>query len=345
MKKIAINVLKYGASLSILAFLFWKASSDKSFEALSTQQKNWPLLAVGLGLCLTAITGTIVRWFLLVRALKLPFTLPEALRLGYIGFLFTFLPMGVVGGDAVKAYFLARRQGGKRTEAVASVVIDRIIGLYALFVLAAVAVIFTDLKSIQTDNTQVLRGIQITAWIAISAAVAGTIGLIIVALPTFGNTPLSQAAFRIPKVGNTIERVTTAIKMYRDKPALMLGIGVMSILIHCCFATSVYMIARGLPGDVPSFGSHFVIVPLAMLANTLPVGAFEVTMNVLYQGMSTAAGSQGFVIALGYRIATMFVAAIGLFFYLSRRQEVNELLEEAQEEEPHGRQVAEMSTA
>jgi len=342
LKRIAINVLKYGVSLAILAYLFWKASGDESFDALRNQSKNWLLLSGALVLCMTAITLTIVRWFLLVRALKLPFTLPEALRLGYIGFLFTFLTLGVVGGDLVKAIFLARRQHGRRTEAVATVVIDRIIGLYALFIVAAIAIFFVDFTSIPVRNPQELAAVRTLCWISVGAAIAGTILLVIIALPSFGNTPLSEAAFRIPKIGNGIERVVTAIKMYRGKPRFMAGIGLMSLLIHCCFACSVFLIAAGLPGDAPSFGKHFVIVPLAMVANTLPLpggmGAFEYALDFLYRGMSAAnvAERQGFVIALGYRIATLFVAMVGVFFYLSRRQEVDELIEEARRVEQEG---------
>ena len=341
MKKIAINVLKYGISFSILAYLFWRASTKdpEVFQALRTQPKDWLLLTGALLLCLTAITATIVRWYMLVRALKLPFTLMEALRLGFIGFLFTFLTLGVMGGDLVKAVFLARGQKGRRTEAVATVVIDRLIGLYALFVVAAIAVFFVDFSGIDSADPTMLAAVRTLGWVAIGAAIVCTVGLVIIALPSFGNTPLSEAAFRIPKVGPGIQRVVVAIKMYRGKPAFMAGIGVMSLLIHCCFACSVYLIARGLPGEIPSFGDHFVIVPLAMLANTLPLpgglGGFEFALDFLYRAMSTGAvaESQGFVIALGYRIATLFVAMIGVFFYLSRRQEVNELIEEARAEE------------
>src|SRR5207248_3844739 len=47
----------------------------------------------------------------------------------------TFLP-GAVGGDAVKAYCLARSQE-RRTVAVATVLFDRLLGLWALVLLVA----------------------------------------------------------------------------------------------------------------------------------------------------------------------------------------------------------------
>src|SRR5262245_10163045 len=62
------------------------------------------------------------RWFLLVRALDLPFALRDAIRLGLVGtFYNTFLP-GSVGGDFVKAFFIAKGHPTRRPAAVATVV-------------------------------------------------------------------------------------------------------------------------------------------------------------------------------------------------------------------------------
>ena len=45
---------------------------------------------------------------------------------------------GAVGGDLIKAAYLVRMRI-RRTQAIASMVIDRILGLLALFMLAAIA--------------------------------------------------------------------------------------------------------------------------------------------------------------------------------------------------------------
>ena len=49
--------------------------------------------------------------------------------------------------SAFKAVFIAREQHGKRAEAVATVVIDRLIGLYVLFVVASVAALWTGMAT------------------------------------------------------------------------------------------------------------------------------------------------------------------------------------------------------
>ena len=69
---------------------------------------HWPYLALALVISLASVLLTFVRWYFLVRAQGLPFTPVSALRLGMIGFyLNTFLP-GSVGGDIIKAAFIAR---------------------------------------------------------------------------------------------------------------------------------------------------------------------------------------------------------------------------------------------
>jgi uncharacterized protein (TIRG00374 family) len=354
LKKIAITVLKYGISLSILAWLFWQAWHSKTpdgeyiFPQLYEQSKNWWLLGAGLVVCIAAVTSTIVRWWLLVRALKMPFTLPDALRLGFVGFLYNFLTLGVLGGDLVKAIFLARKQPGRRTEAIASIVIDRIIGLYALFVVASVAILCVDWQQLHVADPGQLAKVRTLCSATLVATAIGTLGIFIVALPSFGRSPLYEWLHGLPKVGTIFERVTTAVRIYRDRPWLMGFVGVSSLGTHVLNVLSVYLIARGLPGEVPSLGLHFVIVNIANVANTLPlpggIGGFELVFVFMYRGFASAnmASGQGFVVALGYRIATLVVAMIGVGYYLTSRQEMKALLKEAEREEAaeHDRDAA-----
>ena len=61
-----------------------------------------------------------------------------AFLLGFIGNVFNLVIPGAVGGDLIKAAYLVRMDIN-RTQAVASMVIDRILGLLGLFLLAGVA--------------------------------------------------------------------------------------------------------------------------------------------------------------------------------------------------------------
>ena len=57
---------------------------------------------------------------------------------------------------------IAREQHGRKTEAVASVIIDRMMGLYALFLMVAVAFMLSDLS-----QPEVMRVCQVNVVLAI----------------------------------------------------------------------------------------------------------------------------------------------------------------------------------
>jgi uncharacterized protein (TIRG00374 family) len=81
---------------------------------------------------------TFVRWYWLVRAIEPSFRFDVAIVLGFIGNLFNLLIPGAIGGDLIKAAYLAKMDVNK-TRAIASMVIDRLIGLLGLFIVAGVA--------------------------------------------------------------------------------------------------------------------------------------------------------------------------------------------------------------
>src|SRR5262249_9258247 len=103
---------------------------------------RWAYFLAAFVIYLVALLITLFRWYVLVRAQELPITLLGALRYGFIGVFFnTFLP-GSVGGDIIKAAALARAQD-RRTVAVATVIMDRVIALWGLvWFVAALGTVF-----------------------------------------------------------------------------------------------------------------------------------------------------------------------------------------------------------
>ncbi len=100
---------------------------------------------------------TLVRWYFLVRALDLPFTLGGALRVGLLGIFYSTVLPGSVGGDIVKAAVLARGQS-RRTAAVATVLMDRAIALWGLvWFVALLGGIFWVLGLLDGDTTEPAR--------------------------------------------------------------------------------------------------------------------------------------------------------------------------------------------
>jgi uncharacterized membrane protein YbhN (UPF0104 family) len=346
MKKITVNVVKYAVSFSLLAYLFYSASRNDSFSDLIEQPKHWGLLVTALMVTMAATMLSMVRWYLLVRALDLPFSLRDAFRLGFLGYMFTFFSFGIVGGDLLKAVTIARQQPERRAEAMATVFIDRVVGLYALFLLVTCVFIGISATGFEVASDTLGSAIDRLSQVAIGVTSVGAVGGCILLSPKFSGNPLSRALTRLPLVGGAVVRLFAAAEMYRRRVPLVLVALAMSVLTHCMSAASVYLLARGLPGPAPSLASHFVMVPIATVAAAVPLpgglGAFEMALNLLYRSAMGVAviGSKGFVVALAALVIKLTIAAVGMVLYLASRRRVDQLMHEAcDEQDPDSERV------
>jgi len=101
--RLLITTLKVVLAVSILAYLLFRIQRQDGFSRLLSEPKNWGSLAAAQAFVLLAFLLSFVRWFLLVRGLRLPFQLRDAFRLGSLGFMLNQVSPGSVGGDFFKA--------------------------------------------------------------------------------------------------------------------------------------------------------------------------------------------------------------------------------------------------
>ena len=336
LKKFVLTAAKVGISLGLLGYLGYRAWHDyllnqDSFEELLAGPKNWTFLGLAWFAVLMAVLLTIQRWRLLVRTLEIPLSVADALRIGFVGYMFT-LAASLVGGDALKAAYLIHLQPKSKTEAIATVVIDRAIGLYALLVLAAAASFFLNISALQISDTDRLIITQLCNLSRI-LAIAITVGLGLLVVPGVTNSKALDRLEHLPGLGGQLHKLVVAIRIYKRRADQVLIAFVMSLGVHSLYAIMVYCVAIGLRTPHPPLGSHFLIVPVSMVAGTLPVGAFELILDTLYRSVSNVhvLPSQGLVIALIYRVLQISVASVGVVYYLAGRREVKELLHEAEE--------------
>ena len=338
LKKILFNLLKFGVSIGIVTWLVITAMDDQAFAELSQQPKDWVMLSLAVASGLGAVLLTFVRWYVLVRALDLPFTLKDAVRLGFLGYLFNFISLGAVGGDLFKSVFIARELPGRRPEAVATVVLDRLVGLYMLFVMASVAILVTGQLHNSDETVRIIgRG-------ALIACAVGAVGIVVLLIPGVTQGNFSAFLHRLPKVGPIFGKLLGAIRIYRSRVDMLLLSALISVGVHSLSVLSVYLVARGLPGEYPPLADHFVIIPLAFVTGVLPLpvnglGAFEAVVTMLYERVPLdvhVADGHGFVVSLGYRATTILIALIGVCYYFASRKEVATIMAEAEREIDEG---------
>lgn len=265
-------------------------------------------------------------------SMDIPCRFRDAIRISFWGFLFNLSPLGIVGGDLVKAVMLAHEHRQYRAKAVASVLFDRVIGLYLLFVVATTAILLTGFwKNPEPE-------IRIICRATILVTVVGTAGIAIMYVPGVMDGPLVRALGRLPYGGRMIRNLIDAVALYRYKPVVLFLSSLICIGVHCLFSIGIYLIARGLPGDVLSLSAHLVLWPLSSAFGVVPLsfGPVEWVLDSLYTmvrqpGVIIPPG-QGFIVVLCYRLITVLIAALGMGYYIGNRREVSEAIHENEQD-------------
>ena len=337
-RRTLILLAKVALAAAILGYLLVQVQRQAGFARLVSEPKAWHLLAIGLAATLAAILLTFVRWHVLVTALGLNFRLRDTVRLGALGFALNFVSLGSVGGDLFKAIFAAKNSPGRRTEAVASVVVDRLVGVLMMLLLASLATFCVDWSAAPAAIKVLVQTIRFaTAGLLASAA-------LVLAVPALSGDWIRRLVGSIPLVGSTAARLIGTVSAYRDEKRRLLQACSISLVSNALFMLSFYFVAQGLPVRAPTLAQHFVIVPVANLAGAIPatpsgLGTMELAIDKLYQSVPSGTpipAGDGTLVALGQRATMILVAAICLAFYVLQRGDLREVLHEIEVAEAAG---------
>lgn len=325
-----IGLLKYALGLGLLAYVIasnWTGENGLA-DALKRPVQWLPLLSAAVLITAAALI-TFYRWWLLVRALDLPFGLGNAFRLGLVGFFFNTILPGGVGGDIVKAVGIAREQS-RRALSVATVLFDRAVGLWALVWLVALSGIayriFADAdKSLLATNRGVATIVQLS-WIVTGASVIcwWLLGFVT-------ERRCHRFAGRltaIPKAGRFLSECWRATWLYRKHPwavvaALTMSIGVHTLNVLAFYAAARVFVPAAEAADLPDLAASFLIVPVGMAVQAFfptpgGVGGGEYGFGKLFRlvGKPSAYGVLG---SLAQRALNWLLGLIGYIVYLRMR--------------------------
>lgn len=315
LKKSLFTLLKLGIPAAIFAYLLMQVPRE-DYRVLWEGDKNWGRLLGSQVVAVAAILVSFLRWRVLVRAMEIPFTLSEAFRLGFLGYLLNFVSFGSIGGDIFKAVLAAKDKPDKRPEAVASVLLDRAFGLLGLVILS-----FGGLAAIRSDQlTTPLIAIRNGAGVV---ALASIFALLLAIYSGKWFDKLTHWVRSWPLLGPSLARMIQAVRQLRGSPEVLLLMGAYSIGVHFLLATAVYLISSGFYVEHPSFSEHLMIVPPSMAVGTLPLapggmGYQEAALATLFKQLpSIPEGYSAILVATFYRLVTLGIAGIGLVYYLS----------------------------
>lgn len=317
-KKFVVAAVKMSLIVALFFFMTVRALQGSAFSELRIDARGVCFFAAGFFFSLAATTITVLRWRALVQALDAPLSLVDALRFGFLGFAFNLSPLGVVGGDATKIVLVAKKTSISADAATASVVIDRFIGLYAMFVLGLCVAFASGFYAIPEPLA------QFTAQGLLALTLASTVFLAFVVFPPSRRRLREKIAGACPFVGPLLQKATAATLLYRRRKITLFKAFVATLVVHALFSVALYCFASGLYGAVPSLVDHVVLYCSANVGSIVPLsaGPFEYFLDELYplfKSDATALFTTGYgaTIGVAYRLGAVAVAVLGVVYYLA----------------------------
>ena len=241
-------------TIAVLALLVSRIDLRDSAAALG--RLNLPLAFVVLLLVAADRAVMIWRWIILLRARGTAISASSAASIYLVSsFVGGYTAMA---GDAARAYSLSRRteQG---SEAVASVAVDRLLGLLSILVIALIGIAVAG--SQMAENS-----VGVFAAVAV-VLVAGTLATLFadwwirIALPDTWH----QSA-----IGARALRLADALAAYRGHRSALVAVSLLSIGVQLLRVTQAYLLGVAIGIDVP-FSYYLLFMPAGLIALMMPI--------------------------------------------------------------------------
>jgi hypothetical protein len=250
-----------------------------------------------------------IRFVWMLKAQDITISYWESLKLSYTGNFFNnFVPAGAVGGDVVKAYYVAQHTDQK-TEAVTAVLLDRAVGLLslALFAAGGLALRFD-------DKTR-----AVTLWLAVLLSALAFGAAIVFSRRLRSLFRLEEIAARLPLAAQ-VQRIGRATLRLREHKSITLAALLSTFVLQAFVLVSGGVAAIGL-GMKPDMVAYFAYLSIALIVAAIPIspgglGTMEATMAVFLVDEFGVFG-QVILLALTIRAIQLFWALPGGVAYLT----------------------------
>lgn len=134
-----ITFLKLIVAASIIYYMIATGKLDLH-QIAQISHKKLMILKVILMLLGTIVLATI-RWYYLLLWQGVPTSFTAVVRINCIGLFFNCFMPGTVGGDLIRAFYLAKENKENRTRSIMTIIIDRILGLETMMSVTFVALL------------------------------------------------------------------------------------------------------------------------------------------------------------------------------------------------------------
>jgi len=316
MNKTFLLVLKILFAIGGVAYIAyaiqWQDTESSPGIFTILKQADHTLMWISLLILAPVYPIQMLRWWLLMRCRGLQVSMGRAFRLMMVGCFFNYCMPGTTGGDVVKAFYAARRSD-RRTDAVMSVIFDRITGLLGLILIAGVFGLFM-------LHDPIARKVTIFTWIG--AGIVVVISAFYFSRHLREGSGLGRLLGRFSREG-LIGKIDDAAVAYGKHKTTVFVAVLMSVPVHLLIAMSTALSGYALGAEQP-MGLMLTVIPILWLAGSMPLtyqglGVMEGLGRVLLlHGVANPAMGMNYVVGMIMlvRIYQVVYSLLGALFLL-----------------------------
>ncbi len=313
--------LRVCVTLAVLVWVLGKQDWEKLLGVFQTL-KPIPFVVTAL-VCVLSQVLLAMRWWILLWAQKIHISFWTAVRLHFLGLFYNNIMPSSVGGDVLRAWYVAKHTKEKWRAAL-SVLFDRLWGLFGLVIIAVSAYVFLLGDAPEAaDAAQEQGGLP---WASMLIAVSVILGIGALA----GSVLYACSATRpwVTRLGGAIWRETVtlstksreALGLYVRTPQALLAALMTTFLLQGMVIMAFWYLGRTL-GMTAGLDAYFVIFPITWVLAALPIsisgwGVLEGGITHLFVVLQGAEPEQALTLALCQRLIWILGSLPGSIIHL-----------------------------
>lgn len=307
LKGVLIGLAKFTLAGIILYILYRRG--DLQWRELGAALSRWEITTSVFLLTTAACYGQALRWCWLLAARAIPLHSWDGFRYLMVGKFFNLVIPGYFSEDVVRGVYVVRRGRISRRTVVVSLLVDRVAGVFALFLYGAVGLL---------ARPAVLGDPRLRALLAIS--LTGIFGII--AVLVFLRTVTEAPAFllrlaRILHLHGALDKLYSEASLFARDLVLLVSVVALSLFNQSLMMLSFWLFGQTLRMEA-GWLDYFVFVPAGLLTTMLPVapvglGVGQVAFLALFKMAGTNQGANLFSL---YTAVVIVISLLGGLFYV-----------------------------
>lgn len=317
MKKTFLHIIRVLVVIAAVIVLAITQDMNSFFDII--KKISLPHLFVSVCMFIVCNIIVAVRWKGLLKTLDIHFPCWAAIKVNFVGLFYNNVLLGAIGGDFLRGWYVTK-YSDKRLEAAFSVLVDRLCGLAACFIMAFGGFVFSKglFEQEGFENTGEAANTNINPAVLVIAAVAIAFIFILAALVL-----VKTGKFKVLLDGliEHWKRIWAAIIIYAKKPASIAWALFLTLIGQSITVVAIFIAGSSMNIDV-SLKVFFIIFPISWVIGTIPIspgglGVLELGIVAMFAALPQVTAEQALALAICQRLIFLIGSIPGLVIHLS----------------------------